>query len=192
MKSAAEIYLEHVESLCGREATSFHKLPPTRPGLGALSCALFEGVPEPGYLTAATLGLSLADHPEWKFGKPELMICVNSTDPAWAMAITDIAEQHRGDFTFSYGQTINFNARISPDSEMSGFFLFAPSFPTRAFQQEETKVVLPATTVHLKGMYPMYDGEIDLYRRLGLERFWKLDGFDPWDVRRPDLSKLYA
>jgi hypothetical protein len=41
-------------------------------------------------------------------------------------------------------------------------------------------------------MYPIYDGERELIRRIGLEEFWHLAGFDPWNVKRAGLSKTYS
>ena len=75
---------------------------------------------------------------------------------------------------------------------MSGFVIFAPSLSTRALDQQQARVELSQFPVFLMGMYPIYDGEAALIQRIGLERFWKLDGFDPWDVRRADLSKRHG
>jgi hypothetical protein len=71
---------------------------------------------------------------------------------------------------------------------MSGFVVFAPSTPTHAWRPERTGVQLSTQTVYVTGMYPIYAGEASLIGRIGLEAFWKLDGFNPWDVRREDLS----
>ena len=97
-----------------------------------------------------TCGLSLSDHPAWIHGRPELMISVEDDDPAWGMAIGDVAEQHRGESPFSYGQTINFGGR----TEMSGFFLFAPTLVDRALAREEYAIPLARFTVFLTGLYP--------------------------------------
>ena len=137
--------------------------------------------PEAGCLTALTYGLSLADHPEWRFGRSELLISVNTTDPSWALAVADIAAAHRGEWPFLWGTTIRFHGRISEDSKMSGFAIFAPSLVGRALPREDTSIQLSGYKVHLSGMYPIYEGEAALIGRIGLEEFWHLDGFDPWE-----------
>jgi hypothetical protein len=116
------------------------------------------------------------------------MISVEDDDPAWGLAIGDIAEQHRGQSPFSYGHTINFGGRISNRSEMSGFVLFAPTLVERPLTREEYAVPLSRYTVFLTGLYPMYAEEISVYRQIGLERFWKHPEFGPWNIRRTRLT----
>ena len=188
MPSDVETFLVHVERVFGAPASRFHQLPATRPGLKPITVVLFENFPQPGHSSAVTYGLSLSDHPSWKHGRPELMISVEDDDPAWGLAIGDIAEQHRGESPFSYGQTINFGGRISNRSEMSGFFLFAPTLVERALTRDEYAIPLPHYTVFLTGLYPMYAEEISVYRRIGLEQFWKHPEFDPWNIRRARLT----
>jgi hypothetical protein len=132
MTSDAGTLLEHVERVLDQEASRFHRLPTTRPDLGPIDVCFFEHCPTEGSLTATTFGLSLSNHSDWRLGRPELFISVDSTDPAWAMAIADIAEVNREVFAFTYGSVINLNQRISRDSGMSAFVIFAPSLSTRA------------------------------------------------------------
>jgi Suppressor of fused protein (SUFU) len=141
-------------------------------------------MPEPGTLTMVTYGISEAMHPDWKQGRPELVVSLDSEDMAWGMAAAYMAEAARGDFPFAYSQVLNFNRAISEESPMSAFFLFAPSF----LDQEQTKLVLPNKTIFLYGAYPLYAGETNLIEQIGLEKFWNLPGFDLYNVKRPDLS----
>ena len=62
----------------------FFPVESTQKGLKGITVITYLGVPEPGMLTAITYGISLTDHPEWKFGKPELCITVRSDDVIWA------------------------------------------------------------------------------------------------------------
>jgi Suppressor of fused protein (SUFU) len=142
-------------------------------------------MPEPGTLTMVTYGISEAMHPDWKQGRPELVVSLDSEDMAWGMAAAYMAEAARGDFPFAYSQVLNFNRAISEESPMSAFFLFAPSF----LNGEQAKLTLPNKMVFLYGAYPLYPGETELIERIGLEKFWNLPGFDLYDVKRPDLSK---
>jgi hypothetical protein len=94
-------------------------------------------LPEPGsieqYLKAIdqswcasfTFGLSSIDHPLWRFGKPELMICVNTLDDAWGLAVGFLAMQHRGDAAFAYGSTFELGHRVSAAPAMTAFLAFA-------------------------------------------------------------------
>jgi hypothetical protein len=43
--------------------------------------------------------------------------------------------------------------------------------------------------VNIVGMYPIYAGEADWIRKVGLKEFWHMPGYDMYDVKRPDLSK---
>ena len=92
----------------------------------------------------------------------------------------------RGRCPFCIGNTINFRERIATESAMAAFFVFFPS----VLDPEAATVNLPDRTIHIVGMYPIYEGEIDLIQRIGPVAFWDLDGFDPYDVHRPDLSRV--
>ena len=188
MSSDVETFLNHIERVFGRPASRFRPLPATKPGVQPITVVFFEDIPRKGNLSAVTYGLSLSTHANWKNGRPELMISVEDDDPAWGMAIGDIAEQHRGEWPFRYGQTINFGSRISNESEMSGFFLFAPTLVDRALDKQESAIPLSGYTVFLTGVYPMYAEELPTYHQIGLERFWKHPDFDPWNIRRPRFS----
>ena len=63
---------------------------------------------------------------------------------------------------------------------MNAYLLFAPSFLDR----EQSTFVLPDRTIHLVGMYPIYDDEIAIYDRVGLETFWNADGFEMSNPKR--------
>jgi hypothetical protein len=76
--------------------------------------------------TALTYGLSLEEHSEWRHGKAELCISVRSADPAWGYAIGFLAAQRRGTCPFCYGDTLDFQERMSDESAMTAFVVFAP------------------------------------------------------------------
>jgi hypothetical protein len=183
VKSWAELYLDHLDALIGAEP-EFRVFGPEGEGQSRITSITYQDCPEVGLLTAFTYGLSLADHPDWKFGAPELLICVQSDDPAWGWAVAEVAAQLRGKCPFCIGNTINFHERITDESEMSAFFVFFPI----GLEREDTKVEIPDRTVNIVGIYPIYEGEIDLIQRIGPLAFWDLDGFDPYEVHRPDLS----
>jgi Suppressor of fused protein (SUFU) len=151
------------------------------PGSRALSTRTAQSL----VLTPFTYGLSLADHADWKLGAPELVICVQSEDPAWGWAVAEVASRLRGRCPFCIGNTINFQEQIAAESEMSAFFVFYPS----VLDQESATVTLPERPVHIVGMYPIYEGEISIIQQIGPVAFWDLDGYDCYSVHRPDLSQ---
>lgn len=184
MREDAEAFIDALESLFGKE-DAIRKIESTKPGLPAVHCFFYKDLPEPGTLTTVTYGISEATHPDWKHGRPELIVSLHTSDEAWGLAAGFIGEAARGESSFCYGQTLNLGEAISEGSHMSAFLLFAPSF----LEQEQAKIPLPNTIVHLYGAYPLYPGEVALVRRIGLEKFWHLPGFDLYDIHRKDLAE---
>ena len=86
---------------------------------------MYPDLPEAGMITGVTYGLSCADHPEWRFGRPEFVVTVSSRDEAWPLAAAWLGERFRGE--------------------------------------------------------PI--------QKIGVATFWDLEGFDPYDVGRRDLSE---
>lgn len=144
-------------------------------------------MPEPGYITGVTYGLSEVEHEEWKLARPELIISVQSTDVAWPLAVAEMANQLRGKCPFCYGDLINFGEAVSPESEMSAFFVFAPAILERGdFLDIDVGGPRP---VSIAGMYPIHDSERSLFGEIGLEAFWHYAGFDMYDVRRKPMVR---
>ncbi|WP_417390911.1 suppressor of fused domain protein [Gimesia sp.] len=144
----------------------------------------FEDLPEEGTLTAVTCGLSNASHPDWKHGKPELIVSLHTSDKSWGFAAGYFASAYFNEKRFSYGDVFLIDDPISQESEMSAYLVFAPSF----LNQEESTFELPDRTIHLAGMYPLFASEIDLYDRIGLKEFWHSEGFDMYNSKRAPIS----
>ena len=64
--SRVERYLAHLDRVSGGIEPRFTRVASTRPGLRGVTVISYDGVPEPGMLTAITYGVSLAEHPEWR------------------------------------------------------------------------------------------------------------------------------
>ena len=109
-------------------------------------------------------------------------ITVRSTDIAWPLAVADMANRLRGRCLFRYGEILDFGAKISEESDMSAFFVFAPSI----LEKEDflNVDVGGPQLLNIAGMYPIYDSECAVFGELGLERFWNHPNFDLYDVRR--------
>ena len=145
----------------------------------------FSDFPAPGMLTAVTAGLSNAEHPTWQAGKPELMFTLKTTDTGWGSAAAYIAQSFYGDSAFQYQASFKLDVPMSKDSAMNACFVYQPQFLSR----EQITFQLPDRTVHLAGLFPMYDEEVKLYETIGLLAFWNTPGFDCYDPRRASLVK---
>jgi hypothetical protein len=175
MPSRAERYLAHIDALSGGVDPVFDRF-------DEVTVIRYHDLPKAGLLTGLTYGLSLGSHPEWRLGKPELCICVRSRDPAWAFALGQLAMGLRGACPFAYGDTINFNERVSEESDMTAFVVFAPAVLDRNdFTGIDVGDELP---INIAGMYPIHEVERLWIHEHGLKAFWELD-WDPGDVGRP-------
>ena len=176
----AELFTQHLDRVTGRREDVIRQVTSSDPKLPHVAVFIYKDWPETGFITGFTLGLSAVAHPDWKLGKPELMISVESTDEAWPCAIGFMAEALRGRCPFCYGNTINFHAQISEASDLDAFLIFAPPF----LKKDQMAVKLTDFTCNIAGMYPMFSSELPLYDELGLERFWHLPDWDPLNVNR--------
>jgi hypothetical protein len=78
-----ERYLAHLDRLSGGVEPLFQPIESTKPGLKRIAVMIYKDLPEPGYITGFTYGLSLGDHPDWRLGRPELCISVRSDKIDW-------------------------------------------------------------------------------------------------------------
>jgi hypothetical protein len=183
--SPAERYLDYLERLIKEEPVIYQDESLTK-GLPGVTTFVYENVPEPGNITAFTYGLSLVDHPEWKLGRAELCICVESNDHSWGLAIGWIANNLRGQCPFSYGESIDFGDQISDDSEMDSFLIFAPNFLEKEYF---LNIDIGADyKINLACLYPVYSDELKVYDKIGFEAFWKHPDFDPYKVTRKQIK----
>lgn len=179
----ADRFYDAIVKLAGGREPKINLLESTRPEvhLPRVTAFAFQDTPEPGLMTGFTYGLSLARHPLWIFGRPELAITVFSSDPGWAFAIAYAAERLRGDCPFEYGSTIRLGEPLTPETQMTAFAIFAPPFPP---EKERCRIdVGDDLPIYLAGCYPIHETEGDFINRRGLEEFWKLD-WDAYDVQR--------
>jgi hypothetical protein len=173
-----EQYLKHVESITGGEG-DFYKI--TDPSEPLISIVSYRGVPEPGWLTAFSYGLSSASIPEWKLFRQELVICVKSNDVAWALAVGEMIRNGRGrEQLFLWGGVLNFGQAISDESEMSAFF----PFECTVLDESDLTVTLSDRTVRITQLYPIYEEEIPFIEEVGVERFFNDFDIDFFDVKR--------
>ncbi len=183
MPTRVERFLAHLDRVSGGGEPLFFPIDSTRPGLLGVTVIVYEDLPEPGMITGITYGVSLADHPEWRFGKPELCISVQSTDLNWPIALGYIGEAQRGINPFHYGDTITFS-EVTPESEMTSFVMFAPAVLAASdFRDIDVGETVP---INLVALYPIHDRERRYIYTHGLEAFWKRD-WDAFNVQRPSV-----
>jgi hypothetical protein len=182
--SDAELYLKHLDQITDREEDVIRQSKSTDPGLPHVSVFVYKDWPELGFITGFTFGLSATKHPDWKLGRPELMISMQSEDEAWPFAIAYMAEQLRGKCPFSYGNKINFHDRISEETDLDAFLVFAPPH----LEKVQMSVKLSQFKCNIVGMYPMFSSEFEMYDEIGIEKFWHLPDWDPMNPRRKPVA----
>ena len=178
-KTNAEIFLEYLEELFGGEPQDIH-VADAKDGGPSVSVLIWYDIPEEGYMTAVTYGLSESNHPDWKYGKPELMLSLHTKDKDWGISMAVFANSFAGEKSFTYCSVFTTDIPISKESDMCGFFVFAPSI----LEREQAQVHMPDYTVNISGMYPIYMEEVAVLEEIGLEKFWHHDNFDMYNVNR--------
>jgi len=181
-KSHVQRYMDYLDSVFKQEPIFIQGEKKGEDALPGVTVMIYKNVPEEGFITGITYGLSLANHPEWKHGRPELCISVASSDESWATVAAYIANRLRGDCPFSYGQVINFGQQISEESDMDAFFIFAPSTLDK---ESYFNIDIGAEyKISIAGLYPIYSEELETFNKIGLEKFWHHPDFDNYAVNR--------
>jgi len=178
-----ERFLAHLDDVTDGVEPRILQAESADPSLPGVKAIIYTDLPEAGMQTTFTYGLSCVGHEDWSSGRPELCLSVESDDPAWGLAAATVGERLRGRCPFTYGDVITFGERISEESAMTGFLVFAPAVLDA---QDATGIDLgDAFPVTIQGLYPIYESELDFIDERGLETFWKSFDFDFYDVRRP-------
>jgi hypothetical protein len=182
MKSPIEQYLDRLEQVVGTRGQYYAITEKVEsPSVWVIN---FDNTPEKGNLTAFAFGLSSVKHPDWKFGSPELAINVNTNNVDWALALGFLVKQYRGECPFSYGNVIRFGERIADGSEMSAFFVFAPTILDR----DQAQVRLTDRNINISQAYPIYVEEIRVIEQMGAQQFFMQEDVDFCDIRRKNTG----
>jgi hypothetical protein len=145
----------------------------------------FKDFPRPGLTTAVTCGLARANHPEWKAGRPELVVTMRSELPDWGLAAAYLASAFYGQKRFAYGDVFRIDVPIADDTNMKAFVVFAPDFLRPEHARFDAGAGKPIVLVSL---YPLYEEELALYERIGVQKFWQLEGFELDNPAREPLK----
>lgn len=183
--SPIEKYLEHLDKIFVDEP-EFYDNESLIDGVKKVVSIVYKNIPEDGYITAVTYGLSHIDFPEWKFGRPELCISVKSESLDWGIISGFLANRLRGKTSFCYGEIINFGEKISSDSEMDAFLIFTPSI----LSKEDYLNIETGTEykINIAGLIPIYSDEIEVYNKIGLKEFLFHPNFDLYDLKRKKIT----
>lgn len=177
-----ELFLAHLENIFGEvELIKKHECPQGGPPVSVL---IYREIPDEGMVTGVTYGLSCHAQPDWKFSRPEMILSVESYDVMWAWTAAYFCAEFRGLKPFRYGDVFTTEAPLASDTKMDGLFIFSQSL----LDNEVQSVELNDYKVHFSQFYPIYRSELELYSSIGLERFWKHDGFEMYDPKRPPIK----
>ena len=91
-RSSLESYLRWLDSQAGVTGTYEYVTEPSGDDQPVLSIRYMD-CPQPGTLLGFTFGISAVANPLWGGLRPELAICVDSTDARWAWALADIGDR---------------------------------------------------------------------------------------------------
>jgi hypothetical protein len=184
-KTPVEKFMAHLDRIFQTEP-EYYKEESETDGIAGVTSIVYKDIPEKGMTTGITYGLSLGNHPDWKLGRPELIITVDSKDTSWAQVAGYLANSLRGNCPFSYSNTINFREKISDESEMDAFLVFAPSIlDKKDFANIDIGL---SYKINIAGLYPIYASEMEYIDKNGLEKFWKHPNFDMYNVNRKRIK----
>lgn len=164
---------------------TYHPMP-TNGDLPPVSLLIYRDTPEKGLITGLTIGMSFVDQPCDHPQRHELMICVESNDALWVLALATVACTGRGNFHFSPGETIAFNAKISDQSSMTSFLVWYQN----VFDAELEIIRAPDWDIKVVQLFPIHDDERVLIEQHGTEWFFPLVE-DPWDVTRKSIAERF-
>lgn len=184
-KTPVEKFIAHLDRIFQSEP-EYYKEESKTDGIAGVTSIVYKDIPEKGMITGITYGLSLGNHPDWKLGRPEVIITVDSKDSSWAQVAGYLANNLRGDCPFSYSNTINFREKISDESEMDAFLVFAPSILDK---EHFANIDIGLNyRINIVGLYPIYASEMEYIEKNGLEKFWKHPNFDMYNVKRKRIK----
>ena len=181
-----ELYLKHLDKIFNQEPEFFSFASMDEISNPVVSI-IYKNVPETGYITGLTFGLSTALHSEWINGRPELMICVKSEDVKWLHSIAFLAALHRSTSLFSYGSVFDLGSEISDESKMSCVFIYAPAISEAS---DFLDINIGEYNINIAGVYLIYYDEAQKMRQSNFRKLWDLKDYDIYSVNRKDLASL--
>jgi hypothetical protein len=173
-----EIFSGRLEEIFG-EANVIRKHNCPRGGV-PVSVFTYRDIPEAGMITGVTYGLSCYPYGAWKNSRPEMILTMETEDEMWAWNAAYFAAEFRGEKRFGWGDVFTTDSKLASDTTMDGVLIFAQSI----LEPEAQAIELNDYKIHFSQFYPIYRSELALYEEIGLEKFWKHEGFDVFNPKR--------
>jgi hypothetical protein len=158
-RSSLETFLHWLDAQAGAEGVYESVSEPVGDEQPVLSVRYMD-CPDPGTLLGFTFGISSVANPVWGGLRPELAICVDSTDPRWAWALADIGDRVRTTSVFLPGDTIEVGEVVSDESPMDAFVLWH-----QLISDDEAILALDGHEVVLVQALPVHRSELEHIRR---------------------------
>ncbi|WP_442812411.1 suppressor of fused domain protein [Streptomyces sp. NBC_01210] len=182
-------YCELLDSLTGTTPV-ISDVEPRVAGDGPVRAISYTGVPEPGYVTGFTYGLSLSSHPDWGPRGRELSITVRSDDVEWSRVPARVVAALRGICPFNPGQVLGYMEPYVEGSEMNSIVLADPAIEhgsgllDLSGREVDAK---PRDLVEIVGAYPIHSSEREFVYSRGFDAFWSL-GWDRFNPARTPVA----
>jgi Suppressor of fused protein (SUFU) len=182
--SSMKLYLDHLNGWADQEPESnLITTDGTEPPVFTFT---YRGQFGKNTISGFTYGLSLVSHPEWRFGRPELFISMDSDNLDWALVAGYVAAEWRGEERYSAGDLFDIGSPISADeSEMSALLLYLAT----DLDPEFTHIELPDGVINIVQLYPIYEAELTLVQEKGATEFLSTEDVNFHDPRRAPLSR---
>ena len=184
MSQNASKFLEHLDKIFDVEPSYFrHSKEGESPPFHSLT---YKGIPQKGMVTGFTLGMSFVAKSKESNSRTELMISIDTTDDVWVLALADIGYRNRGNTSYEAGDTINFNCKISEESEMTSFLVWHQG----VIHEDHETICLPDWHIRLLQLFPIHDDERILVHEHGPE--WLFEHVtDPSDIKRTSVANKF-
>lgn len=160
-RSSVETFLRWLDDHAGATGVYEYVSEPVGDDQPVLSIR-YTDCPDPGTLLGFTFGISTVANPLWGGLRPELALCVDSSDPRWAWALADIGDRVRRTSVFLPGDTIEIGEPISDESPMDSFVLWH-----QLLTDAEAILPLDGHEVVLVQALPVHRSELETIRREG-------------------------
>lgn len=171
-------FLEQLEEMIGYEGTVY---PLADEGEPPLWLVVYEEVPDEGGIAAFTFGLSLINGEGDPDGQGhELTLTVESENEDWGFALGVLARSLRGKCPFEPGNVIRFGEQIDKTSALTAFVCTPPTF----LDEDQAQLSWKGHGLHFVQLVPLYEAEIPLLEKLGLETFLDDESLDIYNITR--------
>lgn len=172
-------FFEAIDELCGFEGEQ--SVYESTKGPDCVGVSTYIDTPDDDLTTMFTFGLSNAENAAWKYGKPELILSVNGDLSSWQDFLGSFVLYNMHHLDFHLGKIVWLESPLVQGSSMNSLLVY----PSDLVNPNLARIELDDRVVNLRQIYPIYESEIDVFRRIGVGTcFWEKE-IDFSDVHRP-------